>query len=134
MRTEATSSVQPNRKVSDGPSVVLSRWINERCPPLIEILSAHDVARLTRRPCWLLFGLSLIGRFPRKMRYRGRPVGWCRTEVLEWMTRDLKIVPEIPERHFVRRHRVRQHPRQVCLPLKCRQPCGAERSAREAGR
>jgi hypothetical protein len=45
------------------PHVTLSRWINEPYPPLTELLSAHDVARLTRRPRWLLVGLELIGRF-----------------------------------------------------------------------
>lgn len=68
--------------------VTLSPWTNERLPPLNEILSAHDVARLIRRPKWLLAGLSLIGRFPRRMRFRGRVIGWRRSDILEWMDRD----------------------------------------------
>ncbi len=69
--------------------VRLSRWVNEPYPPITELLTAHDVARLTRRPRWMLWGLRLIGRFPRKARYRGRRVGWRRSDVLEWMARDL---------------------------------------------
>jgi predicted DNA-binding transcriptional regulator AlpA len=96
--------------------VVLSRWVNERCPPLTEILTARDVARLTRRPCWLLLGLSLIGHFPRRAVYRGRPVGWCRSEVIAWMSRDLALEPDCRKTQ----HRVRHRPHQQRLPLRCR--------------
>ena len=30
--------------------ISLPRWVNERPPALDQILTAHDVARLTRRP------------------------------------------------------------------------------------
>jgi integrase len=43
--------------------VTLSKWVNERFPPWEQLLSAHDVARLTRRPRWVLLGLMLLGRF-----------------------------------------------------------------------
>ena len=66
----------------------ISRWVNEPYPALNELLSSHDVARLTRRPCWVLNGLSLIGRFPKKLRFRGRGIGWRRSEVLEWISPD----------------------------------------------
>ncbi len=134
MSSEPASSSLANTRVSRLPPVILSRWVNERCPSLAEILTARDVARLTRRPTWLLLGLSLVGRFPKRTRYRGRPVGWCRTEVLGWMSRDLKVAPEASERDRPVRRRSHKRPRQVCLPLTCQASCGARRSAREARR
>jgi predicted DNA-binding transcriptional regulator AlpA len=82
-------------------------------PPLTELLSAHDVARLIRRPRWLFVGLALIGRFPKRARFRGRALGWWRSDVLEWMAKDL----------LARHHtspRPRRQPRQTCLPLESR--------------
>jgi predicted DNA-binding transcriptional regulator AlpA len=67
--------------------LTISRWVNEPYPPLGELLSAHDVARLTRRPRWMLMGLGLIGQFPRRRKLRGQWVGWQRSEVLEWIAR-----------------------------------------------
>jgi hypothetical protein len=115
MNDDPAISNRANPKASPSRTVLLSRWVNERCPPLAEILSAHDVARLTRRPCWLLLGLSLIGQFPKKMKVRGRPVGWCRSEVLAWMSRDLVLEPE----RKAPRRCGRRHPYQQCLPLNC---------------
>jgi predicted DNA-binding transcriptional regulator AlpA len=65
--------------------VTLSRWVNERPPSCQEILTAHDVARLTRRSRWVLETLTLFGRFPRKHRFHGRGIGWCRRDVLLWL-------------------------------------------------
>lgn len=73
---------------SNGPNLTISRWVNEPYPPLNELLSSRDVARLTRRPRWVLSGLSLIGRFPKKFKFRGRGIGWRRSEVLEWISRE----------------------------------------------
>src|ERR1700739_477134 len=67
------------------PDVVISRWVNERCPALNTLLSAHDVARLTRRSRWIVLGLVLLRKFPQPCRYRGRPIGWRRADVLQWM-------------------------------------------------
>jgi hypothetical protein len=116
MSADRVLTNQSSPATSPGGAVALSRWVNERCPPLAEILTAQDIARLTRRPCWLLLGLSLIGRFPKKMRFRGRRVGWCRSDVLEWMSRELVLErePRKPQRC------VRPHPRQQRLPLRCR--------------
>lgn len=66
-------------------NVTLSRWVNERFPDWRQLLSAHDVARLTRRPGWVLFGLTLVGRFPRKHCFHGRRIGWLRDDVLDWI-------------------------------------------------
>jgi predicted DNA-binding transcriptional regulator AlpA len=67
------------------PRVSLSRWINESLPSCQEILTAHDVARLTRRRRWVLETLTLFGRFPRKHRFHGRRIGWRRRDVLLWL-------------------------------------------------
>ena len=65
--------------------VTLSRWVNESLPSCQEILTAHDVARLTRRSRWVLETLTLFGRFPRKHRFHGRRIGWQRRDVLLWL-------------------------------------------------
>jgi predicted DNA-binding transcriptional regulator AlpA len=106
----------PSDKTTQGPTpcIVLSRWVNEPYPPLTQLLSAHDVARLTRRPRWLLAGLVLIGRFPRKARFRGRAIGWWLPDVLEWIAKDLAL-----DSHQVTSSRrcSRGQPRQTCLAL-----------------
>jgi len=111
--------------------VALSRWVNEPPPVWQDILSAHDVARLTRRPTWILCGLTLLGRFPNKCQYRGRQIGWLRSDVLAWMTRELTLeradqVREIPARRCARRR-----PLQPCLPLDCVKPCFSSRRQRD---
>lgn len=109
---------------SSRANVILSRWVNEPLPPFQELLSAHDVARLTRRPRLVISGLMLLRRFPQKRRYRGRQVGWLRSDVLDWLARDLVIDDGVapPPRRCSRRH-----PRQGCLPLECRLSCRAPR-------
>src|SRR5437764_5057619 len=74
----APSASSPDR-------VTLSKWVNERFPPWEQLLSAHDVARLTRRPRWVLLGLMLLGRFPTKQCFHGRRIGWLRDDVLDWI-------------------------------------------------
>jgi predicted DNA-binding transcriptional regulator AlpA len=113
-------------------TVTISPWVNEPLLDLREILSSRDMARLTRRPRWVLCGLALIGKFPRKKRYRGRIVGWCRAEVLEWMTRDLSVETESHERLNAPRRCARRHPRQACLPLECGLACVAKRRTKDA--
>lgn len=66
--------------------VSLSPWVNEQFPGWDQLLSAHDIARLTRRPRWALLGLMVLGRFPRKRVFHGRRIGWLRSDVLNWMT------------------------------------------------
>jgi predicted DNA-binding transcriptional regulator AlpA len=67
--------------------VSISRWVNEPYPAWDRILTAHDVARLIRRPPWLLCSMAAIGQFPKRQRFHGRKVGWLRADVLEWMAR-----------------------------------------------
>jgi predicted DNA-binding transcriptional regulator AlpA len=66
-------------------SVSLSPWVNERFPGWDQILSAHQVARLTRRPQSVLSSMALLGRFPKKHRYHGRKIGWLRSEIVDWL-------------------------------------------------
>lgn len=108
-------------------SVSFSNWVNEPLLDLRDLLTARDVARLTRRPRWVVYGLSLVGRFPRKRRYHGRAVGWQRVEVLDWLTRGLVAAnddefdrPERPDRRQVP---IGLQPiaRQTSLPLECTQ-------------
>jgi predicted DNA-binding transcriptional regulator AlpA len=122
MRGDSGLSGNAGPKAASSPTIVLSRWVNEPYPPLTELLSAHDVARLTRRPRWLLAGLALIGRFPRKARFRGRALGWWCADVLEWMARDLAR-----ERHHMMSSRPcsRKQLDQLCLPLDSRGRCAA---------
>src|SRR5258708_7733996 len=110
-------------------TVTLSPWVNEPLPNIHAILCSRDLARLTRRPPWVLCGLALMGKFPRRKRYRGRVVGWCRAEVLEWMARDLSVETESHERWNGPRRCARRPPRQACLPLECLQPCNPVRNA-----
>jgi hypothetical protein len=80
---------QSNHEGSIGPClegrVSISKWVNEALPPWSEILSAHDVARLTRRHRWILSALSFMRRFPRRRHFHGRPIGWHRRDVARWL-------------------------------------------------
>jgi predicted DNA-binding transcriptional regulator AlpA len=65
--------------------VDLPRWVNEKFPAWSDLLSAHQVARLTRRPKWALTTLALLGLFPRQRRFHGLRVGWHRTDIQRWI-------------------------------------------------
>ena len=82
--------VSPTRFPS---KVFLSKRVNEPFPPLNLLLSAHDVARLTRRHRWLLFALTAVGRFPKQQRFRGHAIGWHRQDLAHWLEskRALKV-------------------------------------------
>ena len=79
--------------------VSLSRWVNEPLPSCEELLTAHDVARLTRRPHWVLATLALLGRFPKKQRFHGRRIGWRRVDVLHWLASDGPVGNSAPHGH-----------------------------------
>lgn len=98
--------------------VSISPWINERYPPLHELLSAHDVARLIRRPRWAIAGLRLIRRFPKSLKFRGRPIGWRRSDVMNWMARSAALTSTKLPKAITRDRRPRNCPQQACLPLK----------------
>lgn len=87
MSSDESSLTSPVAPIGCPRSVLLSRWVNERFPDWEELLTAHEVARLRRRPRWLLPSLMLLGRFPRKHRFQGRGVGWLRSDVLTWLAK-----------------------------------------------
>lgn len=60
-------------------------WINERYPPWTELLTAREVAGLVRRHPCELSALVVIGRFPRKRRFRGLASGWLRSDIEAWL-------------------------------------------------
>src|SRR5687767_2231312 len=74
-----------NHSALGDAEIPLSRWVNERFPAWNEVLTSHDVARLTRRHRWIVTALSLVGGFPRKQQFRGRAIGWLRADVEEWL-------------------------------------------------
>ena len=94
--------------------VRLPRWVNEPLPDLRAILSASEISRLTRRPRWLLLGLAVLGRFPKQRTHCGKPVGWHRADVLDWLTQNMTIETD---RRPVSRNCPHARPSQVCLPL-----------------
>ena len=85
------------------PTVLLSKRVNEPFPPLNLILSAHDVARLTRRHRWLLFALTAVGRFPKQQRCRGHAIGWHRHDLARWLESKRELKARIHRRNQVRR-------------------------------
>jgi predicted DNA-binding transcriptional regulator AlpA len=123
MNSEASATVS---QVSPAVSrhVSLSPYVNERFPNWEELLSAHDVTRLTRRPRWLVLSLALLGRFPRKHRFHGRGVGWLRTEVQQWLSKDPKAIP--CETQWARTPTSRTM-RQAPLPFERAHPCAPRR-------
>ncbi len=107
-------------------NVYLSPWVNERFPDWEQLLSAHDVARLTRRPRWMVLTLALLGRFPRKRRFHGRGIGWLRTDVAHWLSKDLRAATTC---HSAAAQTLRPRiARQTSLPLECTDACVSRRS------
>jgi predicted DNA-binding transcriptional regulator AlpA len=78
-------------------NVTLSRWVNERFPAWEQLLSAHDVARLCRRPRWALRALVLVGQLPKPRRFCGRPIGWYRHDIQHWLARSV-VLPRAASR------------------------------------
>jgi hypothetical protein len=68
--------------------VSLSKWVNEKLPALDQILSARDVARLTRRRWWVVHALTLFGKIPRQQRFHGRAIGWAKRDLENCLVRD----------------------------------------------
>ena len=96
MSTAKTTSGVVATSPFHAANVRVSPRVNEKLPALDQILSAHDVARLTRRNRWVLYALSFLGRFPRKQRFRGHSIGWDRVEILEWLTPPKPNEPKAP--------------------------------------
>ncbi|MGH7745091.1 MAG: hypothetical protein ACREQ5_09870 [Candidatus Dormibacteria bacterium] len=87
-------------------------------------MSAHDVARLTHRPRWVLLSMVMLGQFPRKHCYHGRGIGWLRNDVLDWMSKDLQMRNCHADRAPMLR---RRFARQMSLQLQRARACTARR-------
>ena len=122
----SVESLPSSQAAATSPSrnVVLSPFINERFPPWEDLLSARDVARLTRRPRWVLAGLAFFGHFPRKRRYHGHGIGWLRSDVLSWLTKDLRADGCLAEGASIARRRIS---RPGALALEHAYPCWMRR-------
>ena len=112
-----------------GSRVSLSKWVNEKSPAWGDILSAHDVARLTRRRRWILHTLTLIGRFPKRQRFHNRSIGWGKQDVLRWLAENAA-----PQRHVGGRRPVnsavmfqRSLPMHFPRTRRGRRPCATRR-------
>ncbi len=113
-------------QASLAPRVAISPFLEERFPPLDQLLTAHDVARLVRRPRWHFCGLALIGRFPAKRRFRGRWVGWMRSDISKWMQKNLHV----PSAHPPETNPAKVIARQRHLPLGSTEWCPSIRRRR----
>src|ERR1700685_3809522 len=124
MNPEYSTPVQcaPSAAVSE--NVTLSPWVNERFPAWEQLLSAHDVARLTRRPRWWLLSMAVLGQFPRKQRFHGRGIGWLRCDVRDCLA---KTLPKEDRRTEAVPLLRRRNSHQICLPLKCRPACAMQK-------
>jgi len=90
MSSEDSSPDQRAPSAAYPRNISLSKYVNERFPAWEQLLSAHDVARLTRRPRWWLLSMAVLGQFPRKQRFHGRGIGWLRADVMDWMAKDIR--------------------------------------------
>jgi predicted DNA-binding transcriptional regulator AlpA len=90
MSPEDSSPAQRAPSAAFSGNISLSKYVNERFPAWEQLLSAHDIARLTRRPRWVLLGMMMLRQFPRKHRFHGRGIGWWRADVLNWIAKDLR--------------------------------------------
>jgi predicted DNA-binding transcriptional regulator AlpA len=118
MRSSDWSPASHRSAAAPSANVTLSPYVNERFPAWEELLSARDVARLMRRPRWMLPGLMLLRRFPSQRRFRGRAVGWLRGEVLDWLAKDLRV-PSCSDRAMS----MRRLASAVSRPRECRVSC-----------
>ena len=113
MNPDESLPVQP-APLAASYRVSFSPYVNEQLPNWEELLSAHDVARLTRRPRWMVLSLALLGRFPRKRRFHGRGLGWLRSDVVRWLAKNLRTTQCHTNPAAVTRSRVM---REGVLPL-----------------
>lgn len=127
MSTAASGSGTSVTPVLRTNNVSLSKWVNEPFPPWNDILTAHEVARLTRRHRWILSTLMLVGRFPKKQRFRGRRIGWLRADVVGWLAKNQRASRGLSERPYPSCSTIRL---QKCLALEHTAPCAPIHRAR----
>ena len=111
--TSESSAVAPTT-IRASQDLRLPRWVNEPLPDLRALLSTSEISRLTRRPRWLLLGLAVLGRFPKQRTHCGKPVGWHRADVLDWLTQNMTVEVDQSPGPGRCRHAI---PRQACLPF-----------------
>ena len=116
MDTRSTNESSPAAPtiIRTSQDLRLPRWVNEPLPDLRALLSASEISRLTRRPRWLLLGLAVLGRFPKQRTHCGKPVGWHRADVLDWLTQNMAVEAASTLHSQDCRH---ARPSQACLPL-----------------
>jgi predicted DNA-binding transcriptional regulator AlpA len=85
MRTDTSELGTNAPAVAPRSNIALSKWVNEKLPAWNEVLGAREVARLTRRPRWILAALAFVGRFPKPQRFHRRAIGWHRRDVQRWL-------------------------------------------------
>ncbi len=112
------------------PRIAISPFLDEQFPSLDQLLTAHDVAKLVRRPRWYFCGLALLGRFPAKRRFRGRWAGWMRSDVSLWMQKNLSV----PSAHPVKAKPAKVIARQRHLPFGRTEWCPSIRRRRRRPR
>src|SRR5689334_20989070 len=99
MKSTVALAEGPSMETTQSSPVALSRWVNEPCPPWNDLLSARDVARLTRRHKWVVIGMSWCGLFPKPLCYRGKRVGWLKADVVDTLTANLHTIDCGGEQH-----------------------------------
>ena len=127
MSPEDSTPAQRAPLAAVSKNVTLSPWVNERFPAWEQLLSAHDVARLTRRPQWVLLGMLMLRQFPRKHRFHGRAIGWLRADVLDWMAKGIRNTQCHTLRTSIARSEIA---RQGSLPLGHAHPLRRDRRSR----
>jgi predicted DNA-binding transcriptional regulator AlpA len=96
----------------------ISISLNEPHPAWDRILTAHDVARLIRRPPWIFCGMAAVGQFPQGQRFRGRNIGWPKADILEWMAHSSRYGVALTRNRTIGvRHRAGNSPSQQVPPL-----------------
>jgi predicted DNA-binding transcriptional regulator AlpA len=118
--TTESSAVAPTI-IRTSQDLRLPRWVNEPLPDLRALLSASEISRLTRRPRWLLLGLAVLGRFPKQRTHCGKPVGWHRADVLDWLTQNMTTDADSNPGSDRCRH---ARPSQACLPFETARSIG----------
>src|SRR5580692_12536886 len=98
--------------------VSISRWVNEPYPAWDCILTAHDVARLIRRPPWMIRSLAAVGQLPKRQRFRGKKIGWLKADILDWIARTSRYWVATPPDKAGYRRRRSDPPGQQRLPLR----------------
>lgn len=104
-------------------TVTVSRWVNESCPPWTELLTSREVACLTRRNRWILAALTVLGRFPPKLRIHGREIGWLRADVECWFGRNCMVTRLAGQHHWPGCRRVRRRSSRDSALGRQRIPC-----------